>query len=222
MSDDDSSYSDDAFYAWMEAMHRLTSEQATARSWRRGRYSFAHRLGEALVGSTDDQPALVGPVVYGVWLRWGLLYIGQTTKAEPRLRDLAVGESHHLPNTFPPEIWHKVLVVAWPELPQARPLAENLGPDVVGLALEHALQERLCPLVNSERRTPEGGWREVAWGGSRSRGARAVPDVVDLVRAVGEVWDAASAQPSERSELPPSCRLVFPGQLLSQKHSSTL
>lgn len=203
-------------------MHRLTAERAAARSWRHGRYSFAHRLGEALVGGTDaNARPIKGPVIYGVWLRWGLLYVGQTSKAERRLRDLAVGESHHLASTFPREIWHKVLVVAWPELPQARLLTKDLGSNIVGLALEHALQEHLGPLVNSERRRPEGGWRDVVWRASRSRGARAAHNVVYLVQAVLEVWEVATVRPTAGVELPPACRVVFPEELLKQRHGPT-
>ncbi|MER5458893.1 hypothetical protein ABT008_29425 [Micromonospora sp. NPDC002389] len=208
---------DEAFLAWRDAMYRLTSGQEAARSWRRSRYTFAHRLGAALVGATEAGAAISGPVIYGVWLRWGLLYVGQTREAERRLRDLPVGESHHLANTFPPEIWHRVVVVAWPMLVEAQPLAARFGSDAVGLALEHALQGQLRPLVNSERRTSDGGWRDVMWEDSRSRGARIAHEVVELVQAVRKVWDDAACQPAGGMAAPPSCRVVFPGELLSQK-----
>jgi len=55
----------------------------------------------ALVNGPDGPVA--GSVIYGVWLDWGLLDVGQTSEAERRLRDLVVGESHHLGNTFPPK-----------------------------------------------------------------------------------------------------------------------
>ncbi|MEV4618166.1 hypothetical protein AB0J74_05520 [Asanoa sp. NPDC049573] len=198
--------SDDEFLAWRASLHRLTDSRDAARSWRKRRYAFAHRLGEALAGPTPDSPAIDGPVVYGIWLRMGLLYVGQTTEAQRRLRDLPVGESHHLANTFPPEIWHKVLVVAWPRLPEAAPLTEALGPKLVGLALEHRLQERPHPLANSERRTPDGGWREVVRTSSTSRGARAAKQVEVLSRAVERVWDEADGG----GPLSPACRLVLP------------
>jgi hypothetical protein len=139
----------------------------------------------------------------------GLLYVGQTTEAQRRLRDLPVGESHHLANTFPPETWHKVLVVAWPRLPEATPLTAALGPELVGLALEHRLQERLDPLANSERRTSDGGWRVVVRQGSRSRGARAAKQVEVLSRAVERIWDQADGS----GPLSPACRLIFPEHL---------
>ncbi|MEW1584398.1 hypothetical protein AB0283_02960 [Micromonospora vinacea] len=155
-------------------------------------------------------------MIYGVWLRWGLLYIGQTSEAERRLRDLAVGESHHLANTFPPEIWHKVVVLTWPELPEAQSLVGTLDSKTVGLALEFALQEQLSPVVNSERRRPDGGWRDVVRQGSTSRGALAAPKVVDLVQAVRRLWDATPSRPTEEAEALQACRVVFPEQLLLQ------
>ncbi|PPA56706.1 hypothetical protein BAW75_05470 [Micromonospora chalcea] len=160
-------------------------------------------------------------MIYGVWLRWGLLYIGQTSKAERRLRDLAVGESHHLANTFPPEIWHKVVVLAWPELPQARSLAGTIDLRTAGLALEFALQDQLCPIVNSERRRPDGGWREVVRQGSRSRGALAMHKVTDLVQQVRGLWDATPSEPSNGANVPEACRVVFPEQLLLERYPLT-
>ncbi|MCP2258357.1 hypothetical protein LX15_002051 [Streptoalloteichus tenebrarius] len=153
-----------------------------------------------------------GHAVYGVWLDWGLLYVGQTSEAERRLRDLAVGESHHLANTFPPEIWHRVVVVAWPRLPEAGPLVERFGADEVGLGLEHRLQSWLEPLANGSRRRPDGGWREVDWATSRSRGARVGRQIDSLFEAVRRVWrEASEAGSSTASEV---YRVVFPGELL--------
>lgn len=199
-----------AFRAWRDSLHDLTASRDAVRAWRHARYQFAYRLGQELVGS----PPLQGPVLYGVWLRWGLLYIGQTLDAERRLRDLPIGESHHLATTFPPEIWDRVVVISWPQLPPAQALATEHPDDLVGLALEHSLQSRLSPLANSERRTSDGSWRNVVWAASRSRGARLAPQIKELVRAVKAEWDdAARAEPgvSQRS---PACRIVFPDALL--------
>jgi hypothetical protein len=208
------SRSNDMFLRWHEALHQLTSGPGAARMWRRSRYQFAHRLGEALTGATRVIEPIRGPAIYGVWLPWGLLYIGQTLEAERRLRDLPIGESHHLANTFPPEIWHKVVVVAWPRLAEAEPLAAKLPPDVVGLALEHLLQDQLRPLANSERRTPDGGWRNIVPERSRSRGARTAHQVTELFQSVSRIWDeAASRTPGGTTETS-TCRVVFPQALL--------
>lgn len=105
---------DFAFTQWLGSLTALTGSADAARQWRERRYAFAYRLGEELAGQSSTNPAVTGSAVYGIWLRWGLLYVGQTTEASRRLRDLPVGESHHLANTFPPEIWDRVVVIDWP------------------------------------------------------------------------------------------------------------
>lgn len=155
---------------------------------------------------------MTGHVLYGVWLDWGLLYVGQTGQSERRLRDLAVGESHHLANTFPPEIWHRVVVVAWPRLPEAGPLTGVLDPREVSLALEHRLQSWLKPLANASRRTSDGRWRPVDWSRSKSVGARIAPQVDKLFEAVQEVWGEASQ--TEVGTVTDVYSVAFPAQLL--------
>jgi hypothetical protein len=127
----------------------------------RARYAFAHRLGTALTGGGISAFTISGSVVYGVWLNWGLVYVGQTGEAQRRLRDLPVGESHHLANTFRPEIWSRVIVVEWPRLATARAAIERLSEPIVGLALEHRLQASVTPLANASRRKPDGDWTAV-------------------------------------------------------------
>lgn len=68
--------------------------------------------------------------------------------------DLPIGESHHLANSFPPEIWTRVVVVYWGQLIETRPglfaeIAEYVLPfvdsvvseagPVIGLGLEFLL-----------------------------------------------------------------------------------
>jgi hypothetical protein len=199
------------FQAWRDSLHDLTASKEAARAWRHARYQFAHRLGQALVGA----PPLQGPVLYGVWLRWGLLYVGQTRDAERRLRDLPIGESHHLATTFPPEIWERVVVIAWPQLPQAPVLAAEFTANAVGLALEHSLQLRLSPLANTEQRKPDGNWRERSWAASRSRGARLASQIEDLTQAVQAEWDTAARTKPGDEQHSPTCRVVFPEALLA-------
>lgn len=200
---------------WRQALLDLTANEQAAAAWRRERYAFAHCLGSALTAGTGTRPALNGSVLYGVWLAWGLLYIGQTSEVQRRLRDLAVGESHHLANTYPPEIWSRVVVIAWPQLPAAAPAIERLSEPVVGLALEHRLQAMFHPLANASRRTPTGGWRRVDWSGSRSRGSDAAGEIDELFSCVKTAWDAAEAWAGERDDaLPDACRVVFLAGLL--------
>ena len=134
---------------WRQALQELTRDGQSAAEWRFSRYTFAHRLGSALSRDPETGGTLTGPVIYGIWLDWGLIYIGQTTEAERRLKDLAVGESHHLANTFPPEIWHRVVVLPWPRLRSAADAIARLPRDAVGLGLEHGLQSLFSPLTQS-------------------------------------------------------------------------
>lgn len=206
---------------WRHALLELTVNEKAASSWRRDRYAFAHRLGATLAGGDATIPRISGFVLYGVWLNWGLVHVGQTGEAQRRLRDLAVGESHHLANTFPPEIWSRVVVIEWPRLQAADAVIERLSEPVVGLALEHRLQASLSPLANASRRTAEGGWRSVDWATSSSRGARASGEIDEFFESVRMVWDLAEAwEPGGRSALPDGCRAVFPADLLpgSVKH----
>lgn len=214
-SADRKSTSDDAFRQWRHALQQLTSQQDDARAWRQRRYRFAHRLGQQLLAADGTGRPVTGPVLYGVWLKWGLLYIGQTLEAERRLRDLPVGESHHLASTFPPEIWDRVVVIQWPALPEATSLTQ-LQPDEIGLALEHRLQSHLQPLVNSERRTAKGGWRAVLWATSRSRGALTAHRIGDLYEAVHSIWEQAARATTFDPSNNPAFRVVFPETLLPE------
>ena len=202
-----------AFAAWLANLRELTDSSDSAWRWRERRYQFAHRLGDALVGAAEGRPPITGAALYGVWLRWGLLYVGQTAEAERRLRDLAIGESHHLANTFPPEVWDRVVIVAWPQLTEADALTERLGAKTVGLALEHHLQSRAAPLANAARRTSQGGWRSVDRARSTSIGARAAAEVQPLFDAVEALWDTAAAS-EDGAALPVAIRCVRPGLFL--------
>ena len=199
---------------WLDALKALTDTREAARLWRERRFEFSYRLGEELAGPRGGQPAFQGSVVYGIWLSWGLLYIGQTNEAGRRLRDLPIGESHHLANTFPPEIWDRIVIVNWPSIPQAQHVLQSLDHKLVGLALEHRLQRRLKPLVNAYRRTSAGSWRSIDWSTSSSRGARAASEIGALADQVDALWDAASTHEAGDPELPSSVRCIRPGDLL--------
>ncbi|WP_433212680.1 hypothetical protein ACQP00_00475 [Dactylosporangium sp. CS-047395] len=197
--------------AWRDSVNRMTASESRARDWRRARYTFAFSLSDALVGAVEGH-RIAGPVLYGVWLNWGLLYIGQTAEGERRLRDLPIGESHHLATTFPPETWERVVVIEWSRLPAAEGLADEIR-GVVGLALEHRLQVAFNPLVNSERRTSRGGWRRVNWDVKRSQGARAAAEVSELYAQVEAVWNAAAAHQGDPITQSEAHRIVFPARL---------
>ncbi|MDQ3406443.1 MAG: hypothetical protein M3548_24120 [Actinomycetota bacterium] len=203
-----------AAQTWALALKQLTATEEAARAWREERYKFAHRLGQALTAPlVRDGVGPIGPVLYGVWLNWGLLYVGQsdnTDSALRRLRDLPVGESHHLGNTFPPEIWDRIVVIPWTRLPEAKPF--TVDRKRISLGLEHRLQMWLRPLANSSRRTSGGAWRDVRWEDSRSVGARVGAEIDGLFTAVQQLWIAAARSPTEiRGD---KCLVIFPGSLL--------
>ncbi|MFI8525707.1 hypothetical protein ACIGB8_14735 [Promicromonospora sukumoe] len=204
---------DMAFADWLAALSVLTASEHEARLWRELRYSFAYRLGDALAGATEEQPAMEGPAVYGVWLPWGLLYVGQTTNSARRLRDLPVGESHHLGNTFPPETWDRVVAVAWSQLPTAADAIARLDAKTVGLALEYQIQVRTRPLANAARRTPTGGWRPIEHEQSRSVGAVNAAAVQELFDDVWKLWRSGEVADDSVNEM---VRVVRPRQLLAQ------
>lgn len=205
----------DAFTDWLRSLSSLTASERAAEAFRARRTAFAHQLGELLVAGEGNRPAVDGPVVYGVWLSWGLLYVGQTTNAARRLRDLPIGESHHLSNTFPPELWERVVAISWPTLPGASEAMETLGSSTVGLALEYRLLVQANPLVNRSRRTRTGGWRSVEYGRSQSSGAMAANNVGALFNSLWNVWTVA-ADAKDEADLPArTVRLVFPRRLLT-------
>jgi len=131
----------------------------------------------------------------------GLLYVGQTANARRRLRDLPVGESHHLGATVPPEVWECVVVIAWPRLLAAvsaeeAHAAEQLGHATCGLALEYLLQITYRPVMLARRRSTGGTWTPRRIEKSRSKGAISSTRFPELFGAVQSRWKAlANAQP---------------------------
>jgi hypothetical protein len=176
---------------WVEALRGLTATREAANAFRESRYRYAHAVAEQLTAGGHSD----GHVVYGVQMPWGPLYVGQTKEGRRRLRDLVIGESHHLANTFPPETWHTVVVIRWPNLATAKPVVAEHGPDATGLALEHLLQERLQPLFNGHKRTRTGGWRATNYSASRSHAAELarMPVMSGLADEVVSLWSAAAS-----------------------------
>lgn len=167
----------DAYHAWRASLYALISDAPRLARWQEQRFQFAHQVGELLTKPYADSPATTGPVLYGVFLSGArLCYVGQTQEAGRRLRDLPVGESHHLANTVPPELWERVVVLRWPDLLSKAPAHEqrtatDLGFDVCSLVLEYLLQVKTSPPLNSRRRNRDGDWRPRNHAQSRSRGA---------------------------------------------------
>ncbi|WP_367539904.1 hypothetical protein [Streptomyces globisporus] len=197
MSVNDLTY-DDAYRDWRASLTTLLADPTLLARWQERRYQFAHRVGTLLTEAHGDSTAVTGSVLYGVFAAGaGLCYVGQTQEAERRLRDLPVGESHHLANTVPPELWERVVVIRWPLLLPEAPadeqlLAEEMGRTVCGLALEHALQVATAPPLNSRRRRTSGDWQPRNLAQSRSRGAIHAQSVPSLTQLTFAAWAALS------------------------------
>lgn len=215
---------DDAYSSWRASLTTLLADPTLLARWQERRYQFAHRVGTLLTETRENGHAVTGPVLYGVFAAGaGLCYVGQTQEAERRLRDLPVGESHHLANTVPPELWERVLVIRWPLLLPAAPaneqlMATEMGSTICGLALEHALQVATAPPLNSRRRRTSGDWRPRNLTQSRSRGAihsRAVPGLSQLALTA---WKSLSSVgiPKQSGVIETGIgRVVFPSSLHS-------
>lgn len=189
------------YLAWQESLRVLTADAPTLALWQEHRYRFAHRVRMALLTAPAAGVAgVVGPVIYGIYTSAGLCYIGQTTEAERRLGDLPVGESHHVGNTLPPELWERVVVLRWPTLlplvpADERSAAEDIGDEICGLALEHALQVATLPLLNLRRRGHNGEWKARNLTESRSRGAVHAARLPRLCEVALATWqDLATTQ----------------------------
>ncbi|WP_307668144.1 hypothetical protein [Streptomyces sp. V2I9] len=194
---DDQTY-EDAYRGWRASLTTLLADPPRLARWQERRFQFAHRVGALLTEAHGDSPAVTGCALYGVFAAGaGLCYVGQTQEAGRRLRDLPVGESHHLANTVPPELWERVVVIRWPLLLPEAPskeyaLAEEMGPIVCGLALEHALQLATVPPLNSRRRRTSGDWQPRNLAQSRSRGAIHAQSVPGLIHLTLAAWTALS------------------------------
>jgi hypothetical protein len=215
---------DDAFDRWRNALLDALDSPDKVMSWQDRRYQFAFQVGQLLVSaSTPDTAPVTGHVVYGVYVNGGgLLYVGQTGNARRRLRDLPVGESHHLATTVPPETWERVIVIQWPNLLAQLPAQEaqaatELGLTNCGLAMEYLLQITYRPVLTARRRSTGGGWSARRIDASRSRGATSSAQLPQLFNTVRAQWDALTkalpgedGQPIVHSD---AGRVVFPGSL---------
>jgi len=202
------------------------------RRWQERRYTFAYMLGIALCSeAAPGIPPVTGHALYGVYIVGpGLIYVGQTGQAERRLRDLPVGESHHIAATVPPEIWERVVVVQWPKLladapREERDAATRLGLAACGLAMEHRMQLFRSPVLTSRRRAAGGTWRPRGLEASRSKGATSSSMFPELFRAVESAWMLLELErePGKGGAVHgnDSGRVVFPRALLTAAASNS-
>jgi hypothetical protein len=213
----------DASAAWRRALKELLGDKQRFDSWRKQRYAFAHRVGTLLTEAHPPAPAATGPALYGVYLPGtGLCYVGQTKEARRRLRDLPIGESHHLAMTAPPELWTRVIVVQWVELLVRATEREWVIPDMKGCgqALEYLLHCHFRPTINCYARTADGSYRERPPERSKSKAALGAIEHSDLFKVVLGVWSSLEAVPeptpgeSRVADYRPFGRVVFPAALL--------
>jgi len=202
------SHPDDAFDRWRNALLDALSTPGNVMAWQDRQYQFAYQVGQFLVDSGGPGiPPVSDHAVYGVYVSGGgLLYVGQTRDARRRLRDLPVGESHHLATTVPPETWERVLVIQWPALITRIPAqearrAEQLGPDSCGLGIEYLLQITYRPVMTARRRSTAGGWsaRHIETSRSRGAAARAACGSIRRTRSLGRNARLTCLTPVRRS-----------------------
>ncbi len=209
-----------AYVHWQGATRALISGADQLRDLQDWRYRYAAEVGRLLTQPGADGRPVDGPVLYGVLSDdAGLLYVGQSADARRRLRDLAVGESHHLATTVPPEAWDRVVVVRWPDLLPGlrradRDAIASLPAVVTGEGLERLLQAELKPVLNSRRRTPGGGWRDRDGALSRSRGRAAAQVLAPLHALVLPLWQHLASKPVDGDHhYEPPGRVVLPTRL---------
>jgi hypothetical protein len=205
------------YEAWLRALRDLTADAERLAAWRDQRNAFAHRLGTALTEPHPPAPTATGPALYGVYLpTTGLCYIGQTKESERRLRDLPIGESHHVGMTVPPELWSRVIVIQWRQLLPLVPAAErglaNEDPETCGKALEHLMICERHPVINSYARR-NGQFRARSPERSQSTGARAAPNFPGLFKAVLTSWTDLELAPTDSPHYSTSGRVIVPGVL---------
>jgi hypothetical protein len=206
---------------WLEAIRRMTATPQAAAGYLDRRLSFTTSVAELL----SHADSVYDRLVYGVWLEGhdDPIYIGQTTEGRRRLWDLPIGESHHLANSFPPEIWSRVVVVYWGKILAEKPeLLTTNSSTAVGLGLEYLLQKQIQPLFNRRKKRRDGAWRDVRWAHSASIGAKAAPLLGPLFQDVVLEWNAlstvAGADQAKIEKL--FGRVVFPSLLMRHRSES--
>lgn len=218
--------------SWQIALRALTNSTANARNWIDARYCFTSQVARQLVGPIAERESPA--VIYAVWLEGDHeqpVYVGQSMEPARRLWDLPIGESHHLANSFPPEIWRVVAVEDWatslrgqPEL-EARvfeQLAER-GIDAlairqtIALGVEFRLQQTLHPLINLRKKLRDGAWRNVDFERSRSAGAvvSRLPSLIEFSNQIAGSLTRRSMAETE-SQASESGWAVFPAKLFAE------
>ena len=215
------------FSAWLAAIRSMTVTPEAAALYLNHRLRFTTAVAQELcLLLAQSQQRLV----YGIWLDGHSkpIYIGQTSNGRRRLWDLPIGESHHVSNSFPPEVWGRVVVVYWHQVlasdaALARELQASLLSssksesdshlDAIGLGIEYLLQKRHQPLFNSRKKRRDGTWHNIDWLESKSQAAKISATLPELFERVDRIWQSLSehsAAPDTSSFAVEGGRVVFP------------
>jgi hypothetical protein len=95
-------------------------------------------------------------------------------------------------------------------------MIEEIGPEVCGLALEHALQAATRPLLNLRRRGRDGEWRVRDLSRSRSRGALQATRLPGLCGIASAAWQELACAPVPDGEFvwdTQAGRVVLPSRI---------
>ncbi|MDJ0841311.1 MAG: hypothetical protein QNK37_32675 [Acidobacteriota bacterium] len=194
---------------WVEQLSALTATSEDAARFHTQRTRAATAVAQTIFQTLGIDRKQKIPALYAVWLcgHEQPVYVGQTLDMGRRLWDLPIGESHHLANSFPVEIWQAVKVLRWHDFPahhKARELEEltqglivkpdkkksvrEKKLDLMGMALEYLFQLEYKPLFNMRKRKPDGSWRPVRLEKSKSAGAKTSRMMGDLWPLVHQTW----------------------------------
>lgn len=227
-----------SYSEWVKMCRELTADEAKARAFRIHRYSFTHRLAGLLTAHLPAKGR--DQVMYAVQLvgqHARPAYLGVSSEGRRRLWDLPVGESHHLSNTYPPEIWEQVRILHWRELLEGKghdlskvqeEVSKQFGVDaahsmkLIGMGIEYLFQKGILPELNARTKLRAGGFKEVSFDGSLSRqasiaGKWLVPMYPDLLEGWQELALAEQSDPRPVLLLSvPTGSIVFPGNVLKE------
>lgn len=228
------------YRSWVESCRSLNADEDKARDLRTRRYGFTRSLANHLVKNLpaygDDQ------VIYAVHLTGQHsrpVYLGTSSEGHRRLWDLSIGESHHLSNTYPPEVWSKVQIMHWKQLLSAAghdlgalqesvsksfPEKSRFALKLIGMGIEFRFQQEIRPEINILAKRRQGGFRTVDFAGSQSIHAAIArqwivgPIFDDLLRSWNDL-QAEAKKCRETTLVAPFGSIVFPSRIFDLAHS---
>ncbi|PFZ72397.1 hypothetical protein COL72_11210 [Bacillus toyonensis] len=169
---------------WIDELkEQVFSDEESIKKHMQTRFSFACSVFQALQeGLNVDGDSITEPIVYGVIMSNKCIYIGQSLDSKRRIKDLPIGESHHLAKTIPPELWEKIVIIKWREMLQDQRNDEVINLvinkivnqneklknesddkkkkkalEYIGKAFEYKLQNELNPLFNTGKKITKKG-----------------------------------------------------------------